>query len=101
MGGPRIVFHLGRHKTGTSSLQNLMHSNRAVLADRGVLYPLSGLRDQPWIGCRHNGLVYNTPARTAQAHDALIRESAPAVATRSWCRAKDGACLPITMSSPC
>ena len=74
MAGPRILFHLGRHKTGTSSLQNLMHSNRAVLADRGVLYPLSGLRDQPWIGCRHNGLVYNTPARVAQAHAALIDE---------------------------
>lgn len=34
-----IFLHVGRHKTGTSSIQHFMHANREALASGGVLYP--------------------------------------------------------------
>jgi hypothetical protein len=34
-----LVLHIGMGKTGTSSIQNFLHRNRARLADAGVLYP--------------------------------------------------------------
>lgn len=36
-----IYFHIGAEKTGTTSLQNFFHTNRAVLKDHGILYPIS------------------------------------------------------------
>ncbi|WP_322892189.1 MULTISPECIES: hypothetical protein [unclassified Yoonia] len=37
----RAVLHIGTEKTGSTSLQQLLASNRGVLRDAGVLYPLS------------------------------------------------------------
>lgn len=34
-----VVLHIGSGKTGTSSIQALMHNNRGRLEDLGVLYP--------------------------------------------------------------
>jgi len=43
---PRTVFlHIGPHKTGSTSLQQYLHHNRAVLARQGFLYPRSGCLD--------------------------------------------------------
>ena len=39
--GPRAVFHMGLHKTGTTSYQGALNSARDQLKERGVLYPLS------------------------------------------------------------
>jgi hypothetical protein len=36
---PDLVLHIGSGKTGTSSIQFLLGSNRELLADRGWLYP--------------------------------------------------------------
>lgn len=36
-----VVLHIGTGKTGTSSLQTLLHRNRKRLLDRGILYPKS------------------------------------------------------------
>jgi hypothetical protein len=39
-GGRRIVLHAGLHKTGTSTIQNVLHANRGFLLEReGALYP--------------------------------------------------------------
>ena len=34
-----IYLHIGRHKTGTTAIQQFLGSNRERLADQGVLYP--------------------------------------------------------------
>jgi hypothetical protein len=39
----RIFLHCGLHKTGTTSLQRFLHSNRSLLTDSGYAYPKSGL----------------------------------------------------------
>lgn len=39
----RFLLHIGRHKTGTSSLQHFLFLNRAQLEAQGLYYPKSGL----------------------------------------------------------
>lgn len=36
---PTIILHIGRHKTGTSSIQASLSESRALLKQQGVLYP--------------------------------------------------------------
>lgn len=38
----RVVIHGGMHKTGTTSLQLLLHLNRGRLAEHGICYPDAG-----------------------------------------------------------
>ncbi|WP_250462468.1 hypothetical protein [Microbulbifer litoralis] len=38
----KIILHIGPHKTGSTSLQSALRSNRAELEDVGVLYPVTG-----------------------------------------------------------
>ncbi len=38
-----IYLHIGTHKTGTTTLQYFLSSNREALAQQGILYPKSGL----------------------------------------------------------
>lgn len=38
----RIILHIGRHKSGTSSLQKSLSSNADLLASAGILYPRYG-----------------------------------------------------------
>ena len=40
---PRLVLHLGMHKTGSTALQKRMMTNRDALLQHGVLFPQSGL----------------------------------------------------------
>jgi hypothetical protein len=35
----RIFLHIGRHKSGTSSLQNFLNKNEAILKQKGYSYP--------------------------------------------------------------
>jgi hypothetical protein len=36
----KIILHIGLHKTGTTTIQNVLHANREFLLRReGVLYP--------------------------------------------------------------
>jgi len=38
----KLFLHIGRHKTGTSSLQNFFTQKSDLLAERGILYPQTG-----------------------------------------------------------
>jgi len=35
----RLVLHIGTHKTGTTTVQDILHANRALLAEHAVIYP--------------------------------------------------------------
>lgn len=35
----RLLFHIGTHKTATTSIQHYLHQNSALMASRGILYP--------------------------------------------------------------
>jgi hypothetical protein len=37
-----VYLHIGRHKTGTTSLQNFFGLNKTILANVGILYPSTG-----------------------------------------------------------
>lgn len=39
---PTLILHIGRHKSGTSSLQHFLGANRDWLDRQGVLYPRAG-----------------------------------------------------------
>ncbi|WP_417262503.1 hypothetical protein [Celeribacter sp.] len=39
---PRIVIHVGTHKTATTHIQDTLHKNRRLLRDHGVIYPSIG-----------------------------------------------------------
>ena len=36
-----LIIHIGTHKTGTSSLQTFLATNRSVLIKHGIYYPES------------------------------------------------------------
>ena len=38
----RLFLHIGRHKTGTTSLQNFFSEKKELLSERGILYPETG-----------------------------------------------------------
>lgn len=39
----KIILHAGRHKTGTTTLQNFLHANTDLLSQYGYIYPRYGL----------------------------------------------------------
>lgn len=51
----RLLLHIGAHKTATSYIQRLLHSNRSLLAKHGIIYPDIGpnrahhILVTPWI----------------------------------------------------
>jgi len=57
----RIILHIGRHKSGTSSLQRFFHDQSEVLAQKGILYPKAGR-----VG---NGIAHHALARAVLAGD--------------------------------
>lgn len=40
----RLILHIGRHKSGTSSLQRFLCENRGALAEMGFIYPSAAIR---------------------------------------------------------
>ncbi|WP_132243901.1 hypothetical protein [Primorskyibacter sedentarius] len=38
----RLVLHIGTHKTASTTVQDMMHANAALLRDAGVIYPSIG-----------------------------------------------------------
>ena len=42
MTAPELILHIGRHKSGTSSLQHFLGAARDHLSGQGVLYPQAG-----------------------------------------------------------
>lgn len=63
MSGKTIVLHIGLHKTGTSSIQETLAANRALLVERGLLYPAS-------LPANHSNFVYNAFADAPEAYHA-------------------------------
>ena len=65
----KIYLHIGIGKTGTTSIQDYLFSNRFKLKENGVLYPVVGLRgtghhdlaklDNKWIGEKEQFLYRN------------------------------------------
>jgi hypothetical protein len=51
-----IIFHIGTHKTGTTSIQNYLFDNKLELEMDGVLYPSSGCTNTK----AHHNLVYQS-----------------------------------------
>lgn len=49
---PRYLIHIGRHKTGTSSLQKFLFQNMTGLHAQGMFYPHAGLQ-----GIAHHALA--------------------------------------------
>lgn len=70
----KIVIHGGMHKTGTTSFQQLMFSNRDELIDAGVFYPE--------VGMGQHGSMLNVRGHTWSA-DACQREVESALAAGS------------------
>lgn len=74
---PRLVLHIGTHKTGTSALQCALDDARPRLLDRGVLYP--DTRRPPWPELPKHCSVYHAAASSdaalqARERDALLTE---------------------------
>ena len=44
---PRLILHIGTHKTGTTTLQTLMAAQRSELAEAGFCYPTTGHAENP------------------------------------------------------
>lgn len=42
-----IILHIGRHKSGTSAIQDFLFENVSVLAERGIHYPETGRFQTP------------------------------------------------------
>ena len=55
----QIVLHIGRHKSGTSSLQHFMGGARDLLSAQGILYPHAGSDNR----IAHHALAYQCNAR--------------------------------------
>lgn len=75
---PRLLLHIGLPKTGTTSIQETLLTNRERLLEQGILYPAAGL----W-GPGHAALAssYINPERRAlgvyaraQDHHAILRQ---------------------------
>lgn len=56
MSRPRLILHIGSHKTGTTAIQAALAADRGRLADAGVIYP-----ETPWFGgttVAHHGVAH-------------------------------------------
>lgn len=74
---PRLILHIGTHKTGTSALQSALDSARSTLLARGLLYP--NTRRAPWPELPKHCSVYQAAASgdaslQARERDALLSE---------------------------
>ena len=51
----RIILHIGRHKSGTSSLQHFFKQHKDFLSQNGILYPKAGSGNK---GLAHHELAF-------------------------------------------
>ena len=86
---PKIILHIGSDKCGSKAIQAALESNRRWLAERGVLYPVSGLAS----GSGHAFLFLGASKRKKAAWEDLRAEldatDCPCVLL-SW----EGLCFP-------
>jgi hypothetical protein len=89
------LIHVGTHKTGTTSLQVALSSNRTHLLEQGVLYPVSGSHPD-WPG--HHNLAFGLVGRDGfdpdyGGVDEVCSEIAGSGAERVVLSAEDLVCL--------
>lgn len=60
----RLILHIGRHKSGTSSIQHWLKRNNDLLSTNGILYPKSFRK-----GVAHHNLVDILDPRRSGAAD--------------------------------
>ncbi len=81
---PRHILHIGRHKTGTSSLQHFLARNREALKERhGLVYPPSVF------GPGHHHLAYHLKPQMADPVSRQRAQEAEA-AVREYFEMRDG-----------
>jgi hypothetical protein len=75
-GRPVVFFHIGGHKTGTSSLQHVLRSNRAELRRDGMLYPGRDWASHIWanLDLRETGYLGYRAPQVEGAWTRLVRE---------------------------
>lgn len=59
----KVILHIGRHKSGTSSIQLMLHLNKKHFDSQGILYPLAG-RDKNTIA--HHKLALDFKGKGAR-----------------------------------
>lgn len=59
MAGKKLILHIGRPKTGTSSIQHFLAANAEALAAEGAVYPRAGRRapDRRGLRAAHHALA--------------------------------------------
>ncbi|MEP4165944.1 hypothetical protein [Maricaulis sp.] len=69
----KVVLHIGRHKTGTSSVQRYLSKNREALKRDGVLYPDLGILSGR-IETAHHEFVHALQRGDTSAAENFLRE---------------------------
>ena len=75
-----VTLHIGRHKTGTSSIQATLAANRDLLRSRGVLYPASLPENHS--GFFRDAFAPNPESFPINKHNGLNREAIQKMARR-------------------
>ncbi len=82
---PKLIIHVGPHKTGTSNIQHALHCSRSLLLEDGVLYPPSiGNAQFPEQHADLAVLIRDGDSETAKSylddiHAVAVKESVDAV----------------------
>lgn len=63
----KVYLHIGRHKTGTSSIQNFVVENLPLLKNHNILYPESGR-----VGVAHHAIADMCSYQRERQNDAII-----------------------------
>ncbi|NYD43099.1 hypothetical protein [Nocardioides panaciterrulae] len=97
-----LWLHCGSFKAGSSRIQHEIWARRAELADRGWLYPETGLvTDEPDVGMRHSHFVYQRydPRQFRSLLEGLAAEIAASgcdqvlMSSEAWTRPGSGPAL--------
>ncbi len=72
----RLILHVGTHKTGTTSIQTALASNRRWLAERGYIFPPLCVRRRSHNEFAH-GIALAKPALLEELRTNLLSRSGP------------------------
>ncbi len=73
----KLYLHIGRHKTGTSSLQNFFTQKSDLLASRGILYPKTGRKTPHGTAATaHHEFSHTLHYKPAEEVETLFRDLA-------------------------
>jgi hypothetical protein len=70
---PRLLLHIGTHKTGTSAIQSALHGSRSHLLEAGVLVPRTDRGSLPHL--HKHGSVYQAAAGRDGADAEIERQT--------------------------